>query len=357
MGKLRVVVLGTGNVSSYSVKALKGRPDVELVGVWAHEQTAGDMIGKDAGELRGGTGPVGVSITGDIDSLIALKPDCAVMGLNGQDLDAIGTPIAEKFLKAGINVVGTTLAGLIYPPAYANKDSLKRLEAAAAEGNASLYMSGIHPGFSCDNLPALILTGSDKVTHVSAFEMFNFSMAPNEFEMKEGRGFGMPPDFKPLSDNPDFIIGTWGPCVAYIANALGYEVEKYTTKYEKALTDKDLTVGYGVIKAGTVGAVKLQVTGIINGKDAITVGSVNRMDNDLAPEWPKGPAEAMYRISVKGEPNFDCDFIFDRNDGAWGYSMVALRALNAIPYVVDAKAGILTSLDLPLTMPRGVFRD
>jgi hypothetical protein len=157
-------------------------------------------IGKDAGELRGGVGSIGVAITGDVDSLVALKPDCAVLGLNGPDLDGIGTPIAEKFLKAGINVVGTTLARLIYPPAYANKASLKRLEKAAAEGGATLFMSGIHPGFACDFLPAAILTGANKVTHISAFELFNYSIAPNEFEMKEGRGFGMPMDYKLLSD-------------------------------------------------------------------------------------------------------------------------------------------------------------
>jgi len=83
---------------------------------------------------------------------------------------------------------------------------------------------------------------------------------------------------------------------------------------------------------------------------------VNRMANDLAPDWPIGPSEAMYRISVKGSPNLDCDFIFDRNDGAYGYSAVALRAANAIPYVCDAKPGLLTSLDLPLTLPHGAFR-
>jgi hypothetical protein len=52
--KLRVVVLGTGNVSSYSVKAITGRPDMEIVGVWAHKETAGDWIGKDAGHCMGG---------------------------------------------------------------------------------------------------------------------------------------------------------------------------------------------------------------------------------------------------------------------------------------------------------------
>ena len=41
MKKLRVVVIGTGNVASVAIRCLKGREDVELVGVWAHKETAG----------------------------------------------------------------------------------------------------------------------------------------------------------------------------------------------------------------------------------------------------------------------------------------------------------------------------
>lgn len=33
----------------------------------------------------------------------------------------------------------------------------------------------------------------------------------------------------------------------------------------------------------------------------------------------------------------------------------AMRVVNAIPYVVDAPAGLLSSLDLPITLPRHAF--
>jgi hypothetical protein len=33
-----------------------------------------------------------------------------------------------------------------------------------------------------------------------------------------------------------------------------------------------------------------------------------------------------------------------------------MRVVNAIPYVVDAKAGLLSALDLPLTLPRHALR-
>ena len=39
--KLRVVVIGTGNLAGIAIRSLQGREDAELVGVWAHKETAG----------------------------------------------------------------------------------------------------------------------------------------------------------------------------------------------------------------------------------------------------------------------------------------------------------------------------
>jgi 2,4-diaminopentanoate dehydrogenase len=33
----------------------------------------------------------------------------------------------------------------------------------------------------------------------------------------------------------------------------------------------------------------------------------------------------------------------------------AMRVVNAIPYVIDAQPGLLSSLDIPTTLPRYVF--
>ncbi len=353
MEKIKVVVLGTGNVSSYAIGALARRKGYELVGVWAHPETAGADIGKDAGEIRFAGGiQTGVMVTGDMDALIALKPDCAFIGVNGPNLEDIAAPIAEKFLLAGINVVGTSLSTMIHPETHLNPALIAKLKDACNKGNASFFMSGIHPGFACDYLVSTLLSVADRVDSVRAIEICDYSMAPNEFEMKTGRGFGMPKDFVAACESPAFMQATWGPCVDLIAESLGYQVESYKTSYEKALTDHDLTVGYGTIPAGTVGAVRLSITGVINGKDAITVGAVNRMGADVAPEWEFAPG-MVYRITITGAPNLNCDF--SANDQAWGYSMVCMRALNAIPQVVKAKPGLLTALDLYVTTTTEAF--
>src|SRR4051794_26175324 len=67
----RVVQFSTGNVGRHSLKAIVGRPDLELVGVHA---ASPNKIGRDAAELCGLNEATGVIATDDIDALIALKP-------------------------------------------------------------------------------------------------------------------------------------------------------------------------------------------------------------------------------------------------------------------------------------------
>ena len=69
---LRVIQWTTGNIGRRSLHAIIGRPDMELVGVYAHGQ---DKVGVDAAELSGWPEPTGVTATDDIDALLALRPD------------------------------------------------------------------------------------------------------------------------------------------------------------------------------------------------------------------------------------------------------------------------------------------
>ena len=54
---LRVIQWTTGNIGRRSLHAIIGRPDLELVGVYAHGP---DKVGVDAAELSGWPEPTGV---------------------------------------------------------------------------------------------------------------------------------------------------------------------------------------------------------------------------------------------------------------------------------------------------------
>jgi hypothetical protein len=47
--------------------------------------------------------------------------------------------------------------------------------------------------------------------------------------------------------------------------------------------------------------------------------------------------------------------IEDMTSGAGAMVATAMRVVNAVPYVVAAEPGLLSSVDLPLTIPTGAF--
>ena len=360
--RLRVVVWSTGGIGSIAVRAVASNPCTELVGVWVH---SAEKVGRDAGELVG-IGPVGVTATNDAQALIDLRPDCVVYAACGPERDAAAVPDHIRLLEAGINVVTTTLNRLIYPPAFEPNFWRDQLSRAAGAGRASLYASGIEPGFAADHLVLMLTTQSKSVNSIHATEIALYDDYPVADTMMEGMGFGRPLDYVPMLANPGVIAFQWGPGLRVIAHGLGWKIDEIRERFDRVATDRDLKVAFGTAKAGTCGAVRTQAVAVVGGREAITIEHVNRLAADLAPDWGEGGPLPVYRVQISGEPDIACDMTASLSDpkaagstmtsGAGAMVSTAMRVVNAIPYVVEAKPGLLSALDLPLTLPRHALR-
>jgi hypothetical protein len=352
----RVVVWSTGGVGSVAIDAIRHRPDLELVGVWVHSP---DKVGKDAGELSGGD-PMGLAATDNADTLIALEPDCIVYAASGPQRDAGAVPDYLRFLAAGINVVSTSTTSLIYPPSYFATEWRDQLAAAAHAGGASFYASGIFPGFASDQLALLLSTQSKKIRTLTVSEIALNDHYPVADVMINGMGFARPLDFEAMLKTPGFIEIAWKAPIHLIADGLGVEVEEIRGTLDRELTDRDIDVAFGTIPAGTCGAVRTRAAGVVRGCEAIVVEHIIRMARDVAPNWPNSEADATYRIDIEGEPDIHCAMTMGatRGHGAGHAAMAAtaMRVVNAVPFVVDAPPGLLSSLDIPNTLPRYAFQ-
>jgi 2,4-diaminopentanoate dehydrogenase len=328
---------------------------MKLVGVWVHSP---EKVGRDAGELAGGA-PIGVPATNDADALIALRPDCVVYAASGPERDAAAVPDYLRLLEAGINVVSTTSTSLVYPPAYFAKEWRDQLEAAAKSGNVSFYASGIFPGFGSDQLALLLSTQSKTIRAITATEVALNDHYPVASVMMDGMGFGRPLDFEPMLKTPGFIEMAWNAPIHLMADGLGVEVEEIRGSLDRRLTDRDIEVAFGTIKAGTCGAVCTRAAGVVDGREAIVIVHIIRMARDVAPDWLASEFDATYRVDIKGDPDIHCAMNLGAAEGhGAGHAAMAataMRVVNAIPYVVDAPAGLLSSLDMPNTLPRYAF--
>ena len=134
---LRVIQWTTGNIGRRSLHAIIGRPDLELVGVYAHGQ---DKVGVDAAALSGWPEPTGVHATNDIDALLALAPDACCYNPLWPDVDEL-----VRLLESGVNVC--TSAAWITGGKQTPEDR-QRIEDACERGRSTIFGSGAHPGMT-----------------------------------------------------------------------------------------------------------------------------------------------------------------------------------------------------------------
>ncbi|OBF84283.1 dihydrodipicolinate reductase, partial [Mycobacterium sp. 852002-51163_SCH5372311] len=258
-----------------------------------------------------------------------------------------------------INVVSTTSTSLVYPPSYFAPDWRNQLEAAALAGGASFYGSGIFPGFASDQLALLMTTQSKHIRSITASEIALNDHYPVADVMMNGMGFGRPLDFEPMMKTPGFIEMAWQAPIYLIARGLGVEVERLQSSFDRELTERDIDVAFGTVEAGTCGAVRTRAAGVVNGREAIIIEHVIRMARDVAPDWPTSDADATYRVDIEGDPDIHCVMTLGEavghGAGRAAMTSTAMRVVNAIPYVVGAAPGLLSSLDIPTTLPRHVF--
>jgi hypothetical protein len=110
----------------------------------------------------------------------------------------------------------------------------------------------------------------------------------------------------------------------------------------------------------------MRATGVVDGREAIVIEHITRLAHDVAPEWPTGIGDLSYRVQIFGDPDIDCTLaatlkdprkagVGDKTSGAGAMVATAMRVVNAVPYVVAAEPGLLSSVDLPLTIPKGAF--
>ena len=354
---LRAVVWSTGTIGRHAIAGIDAHPDLELVGVWVSNP---DKDGKDAGILADLGRELGVLATTDRDALIALAPDVIVHTAMADDRvfecieDLIG------FVEAGINVTSSGPVLLQWPDKILPPEMIERIEKACADGGASLHVNGIDPGFANDVLPLVMTSLSQRIDEVRVMEVCDYSTYFQPVVMSELFGFGKPMDELGWLWHPGILTMAWGSVVRQIAAGLDVVLdEPLVEEVDRRPAEHDTASVSGDIAAGTMGAVRFQLIGTVDGVPRVVLEHVTRTDADAQPEWETPPpgVGGCYRVRITGEPMMQVDFTHHGEHGdhnVSGMITTAQRIINAAPAVVAAPPGIVTALDLPLVTGRGL---
>lgn len=341
MKSYRVIQWATGNIGSRALQRVIEHPRLELVGLWVSNP---DKVGRDAGALCG-LADTGVKATNDAAALIALEADCVLYMRQGVDWDEVCA-----ILASGKNVVSTR--GEFHNPAAMDPARREAVERACAQGGTSIYSTGSSPGFSTEALAIPLLSMQRRLDCLTIDEFADVSSRNSPDMLFQIMGFGQP--MAPFEQRrAEHLKGDFGNSMAVIADAMGLSFDEVEAMGELSPTTRDIQIAAGTVPKGTVGAMRITITGKHKGR-AIMRFRANWYCTDQieAADWRL--RESGWRINVEGDCPMAVEITYPVSEEEYPRftpGLTAHRPVNAIPMVCEAEPGIRTTVDLAQVIP------
>ena len=263
---IRVAHIGTGNVGGLALAELITNPQFELTGVCV---STPEKVGKDAGELCGvGLEPgtvTGIAAVGDLDAVLATKPECVVYCAMGDTRLPDAMADIMRILAAGINVVGSSPGLLQYPWGVVPDKYIARVEDAAQQGKSSIFINGVDPGFINDLIPFALVGTCQRIEQVRCMEIADYASYDGS-EVMHYMGFGGSLDEIPMLLQPGVLSIAWGAAIRQLAAGLGIELDEITESYQREPAPEDFDIAVGRMPKGTLAALRFEIRGMADGQ-------------------------------------------------------------------------------------------
>jgi 4-hydroxy-tetrahydrodipicolinate reductase len=327
--RYRVAQWGTGNVGLYALRAIIEHPHFDLVGCCVYSDA---KAGKDAGELCG-LPANGIRTTQDIADIVAAKPDCVVYMPHEADFNDVC-----RLLEAGINISTSRME-------FNYRDRLEpglraRIEAACGRGHSSIYGTGSTPGWFTEVMPLALSALERRLDCITLTDYADMSSRNSPEMLFQVLPFGADPT---TIDNsaPVGTAMSSPPSLSMTAAALGLAVDEIVTGRDFALTKGRVEIPAGVLEPGTIGAMRMTIAGLRDGKVVIRRNSIWYLTRDVEPAWDLRDTGLHYRV----EGDLPLDVMITIPVSAEDYPKVspALTAnpvVNAVPLVCAAAPGV-----------------
>jgi len=340
MKHYRVAQWGTGNVGLRCLAAVIEHPQMELVALRVFSPT---KAGQDAGTLCGKPA-TDVIASLDAEAIFAAKPDAVVYMPNQGDIDDIC-----RLLEAGINiatgVIGYNHRGSILPEHRA------RIDAACAKSGASLYSTGSSPGWSTELVPLALLNMQRRLDQFTLTDYADMASRNSPDMLINRLGFGTDPATRP-EQRPLGTATSTPPTFRALAEAVGLPLDEVTCSTDHALATQPVDIAVGRIEPGTIGAMRMTVSGWHQGREVLTRHSLWYVTRDTEPAWEY--RDSGWRMQVRGDTSLDVSVAFDvapEDYAAYSPGLTAHPIVNALPYLLKAPPGVVHTSELPMLAP------
>jgi len=325
--KIRVVQYGVGPIGAAIVRLMREKQSLEIIGAIDKDP---EKAGRDLGEVVGAAdAPWDAPVTASAGEMLDLHPD-VIVHTTSSYLPSVTTQLMEC-IAAGACVV-STCEELAYP-FRKYPDISKKLDDEAREWGVALVGTGVNPGFVMDKLVLTLAAVSQRVDSARAIRIVDASQRRLPLQKKIGAGMTVE-EFK--AQVKAGVIKHHGlpESVAMVADGLGIKIEDITETIEPVVAKHAVKTEFLEVQPGQAAGVHQIARGYGQGHEMIY----------MELQMYVGAAESSDTVELAGNPNIRMTI----PGGTHGDIATASVAVNCIPLILDAPAGLRTARDLPM---------
>jgi len=318
---ITVAQYGIGPIGAEIARLLLTKPWIKVV---AAVDIDPNKIGHDLGDVIGLGRKTGVLVTADLQT----KAD-VVCHSTGSRLREVASQLKD-LLDRGAHVV-STCEELSFPLDAEVREDLQKV---ARSRNVTLLGTGVNPGFVMDKLPLTVTAVCQDIKSVEIIRIQNASTRREPLQRKVGAGMTAGEFRAAVAAGKIKHMGL-KESLMMVGNGLGVEFEHVTGEtIEPILAEKEVVTQYLRVAPGQVAGVHQT----IYGKGRIDVSLELRM-------YVGAEDVAADKVIVHGVPDVEMTI----KGGVHGDRATAAMVVNAIPRVVNARPGVLTMDDIPVS--------
>jgi len=318
---ITVAQYGIGPIGAEIARLLLTKPWIKVV---AAVDIDPNKIGHDLGDVIGLGRKTGVLVTADLQA----KAD-VVCHSTGSRLREVASQLKD-LLDRGAHVV-STCEELSFPLDAEVREDLQKV---ARSRNVTLLGTGVNPGFVMDKLPLTVTAVCQDIKSVEIIRIQNASTRREPLQRKVGAGMTAGEFRAAVAAGKIKHMGL-KESLLMVGNGLAVEFEHVTDeKIEPILAEKEVVTQYLRVAPGQVAGVHQT----IYGKGRIDVSLELRM-------YVGAEDVAADKVIVHGVPDVEMTI----KGGVHGDRATAAVVVNAIPRVVNARPGVLTMDDIPVS--------
>ncbi|MHC4630026.1 MAG: NAD(P)H-dependent amine dehydrogenase family protein [Planctomycetota bacterium] len=287
-----------------------------------------DKAGKELGELCG-TEPLGITVSSNLDEAIGGKSAEVALVTTVSSIVSLESQVVE-LAKAKLHIISTCEE--LFFPWNTQPEVSRRIDQVCRENGVVCLGTGVNPGYMMDFLPTALSGVCQNVKSVKVWRVQDASVRRIPFQQKIGAGLTLE-EFEAKKSTGTLRHVGLPESVAFIANRLGWKLDRNVETLEPVIADKDIDTGYKPVARGMACGVHQVGRGFVGDKEVIT----------LTFRAAVGEPESYDQVQIEGEPTIQSKIA----GGVNGDIATCAITLNAVRSVLESSPGLKTMGQIP----------